>query len=239
MIEADVLTMRTITTTPQKSERLGQIVLFEGKVRFADELDTWRLIDLEKGTVTFVDVVGESYRAVSLEDLAAEKRSKSAMPLPPFIKPATIAATGSSEKINGVDAAEFVVSMGAYRRELWLSARPLIHPRFLALSIGSEELGGNYAAAMAPVHMKMMAMEGFPLRDIITYPSGNATVTLERRLEKRGKQRVPRSLIEIPANFRNVTTGSDAGRPAGASRPSGPGTRATESRSSERSEKTP
>lgn len=238
MIEADVLTMRTVTS-PQKRERLGNIVVAEGKVRYADELDTWRLLDLEKNSVTFVDVVGESYRTVPLEVLAAEKRSKSAMPLPSFIKTATITSTGSSEKINGVEAVEWVVSMGEYRRELWLSAQPLIHPRFLALSVGSEELGGNYAAAMAPVHIKMMAMEGFPLRELITFPSGNTTMTLERRLEKRGKQRVPRALIEIPARFKDLTKGSADGRPDGASPPSGQGTREAESQSSAKSEKTP
>lgn len=234
LIEADVLTLRS--TSSDKQESLLDIMVARNKVRFSNELDSWRLIDLEAGTVTFVDAVAETYRTKSLQQLAAEKRRAAQAPLPPFIKPPTFSATGRTETIAGVEASEWVLEMGDYRRELWLSRSPLVHPRFLALSVGSEELGGAYAAAMAPVHTRLMSLEGFPLRERITVPLGKEVLVHERRLERRGKKRVPRALLELPPNYRHLTNGGSAdGRRDASSPPSGRTTPEAGSRSSAKS----
>src|SRR5439155_14454909 len=108
---ATVVTLQT-SLQPQKKIFLHSIVIANGHARSSDEIDRWRLFDLEQNRVTYVDDVEKTYYSI------------------PF-KPsdgAAFTATGAKRPILGVEAAQYLIRLGGYQRELWIGAPPQIPP---------------------------------------------------------------------------------------------------------------
>src|SRR5437660_8370376 len=77
-------TVVTITTVLQPGARTmtHTIAIASNHARSSDELDHWRLFDLAKGEVTFVDDIAKTYRRASLQTLIADRKAADAEPLP-------------------------------------------------------------------------------------------------------------------------------------------------------------
>lgn len=203
LVDATVYTYQVTTDRPG-APRIASLTVAGSKVRVPDELDVWRLIDTEKRTVTTIDAVAKTYHEQPLEELIARRRRESRMPVPPDTPMVRLTRTGERVAVAGISATRWLIEMGEYRRELYISDSPQIHPQLFRLWLGSEALGGALVARMAPVHLQLMNLEGLPLLERITLTAGARKFSLERKLQKVEKKRVPAAMFEIPSDFRNL-----------------------------------
>lgn len=239
MVDATVYTF-AVTSDREPQPRLTSVVVSGSKVRLPDELDVWRIIDVEADRVTTVDAVGGTFRSDTTQELVARLRQQARAPVPPETPPLSLIRTNERATINGIAASAWEIAMGDFRRELFLSDQHLVHRRLFPLWIGSDELGGLLTGRSAPLQLQLMALHGFPVLDRITMPLGARKLRIERRLHKVEKKKVPASLFEIPGNFRDLEAKeSDDDRRSASSRRTDRNTRAEESRPSSRSERNP
>ena len=103
-VPATVITIRT-SLQPQSRTVTHSIVIADNHARSDNELDRWRLFDLEKNTITYVDDQTKTYYTQAFK---------------PGKRGAGILPTGASRVIQGIDAAQFVVRRGGYERQLWI-----------------------------------------------------------------------------------------------------------------------
>lgn len=115
-VRATVVTIRT-TVDPPKQTTMHSVVIAGDLARSTDELDVWRLFDVKKGTVTFVDEIAKTSRT---EPIGAPQK----VTLPP---------TGRKQPLLGVEANESLIQIGAYRRELWIAKHPAIPDRLYSM----------------------------------------------------------------------------------------------------------
>ena len=64
-IRATVVTIQT-TLQPQNKTYTHSVVIANGRARSSDDVDSWRLFDLQKKQVTFVDEIAKTVREVPL-----------------------------------------------------------------------------------------------------------------------------------------------------------------------------
>jgi hypothetical protein len=239
MLQARVFTVQT-TIEPGEKKFNTEVVVVGSKVRLTDELDRWRLFDLEKNEVVMVDELAKNYRPRTFASLVAEKRAMLRIPTPATVPQMTARNSGRTQQIAGVEGREWVIEFGGYRRELWLSTTPLVGERFWPLFIGSEPLGGSHPARGAAVHLQLMNEHGFPLLDEIEVRYGTTDMRTRRVLIKSEQKPVPAALLEIPRDFVDATVKAPAaGRPGASSSPAGRNTPAAESQSFSRSRTAP
>ena len=236
MIQARVLTLVT-TMQPANKTLNTEVVIVDSKVRIADELDRWRLFDLDRNEVVQVDEVTKSYRRFKLDELLAQKRAATRTPSDGLLPPVTLQRSGRTQNIGATQAHEWVMQLGGFRRELWLSDEPLAGKKFWPLFIASEPISGAYPSRTAQLQLQLAGENGFPVLDQTEVQFGNTNMRVERHLAKNEQKAVPQSLIEIPRDFTDVTpTAPAAGRPGVLSFPVGRSTREVESRSSAKSQ---
>lgn len=240
MTQARVLTLVT-TMQPANKQLNTEVVVVDSKVRIADELDRWRLFDLERNEVVQVDEVTKSYRRYKLDELLAQKRAATrTAPADGLLPPVSLQRTGRTQTIGATQAHEWVMQLGGFRRELWLSDEALAGKKFWPLFIASEPAGGAYPARIAQLQLQLASEDGFPVLDQTDVQFGDTKMHVERRLTKNEQKAVPQSLIEIPRDFDDVTPKAPAGgRPGALSFPGGRKTPAAESQSSAKSQRSP
>lgn len=217
-----VLTIRT--SIPGERSFLYFIGVADGKVRLGSETDQWRLIDVRNRTVTFVDEINRTYRTVAMSVLLQERRSAVARRAPEFLRPATFEPIRETRTYAGLPSTGYAISMGAYRREIWLSYRSIIAPEFLSLYLASEPVGEAYAGSMREVYAELLRLQGFPVHERSEMPLGSKTLVIERTLIRAVDRPVPVVWFQIPPDFRDLTpaaAGSPAGRPTASSAPPG------------------
>src|SRR6266850_2173867 len=110
-VRATVVTIQT-TLQPQNKSFTHSVVIANGRARSSDDVDAWRLFDLQKKQVTFVDDVAKTYRDVPLADLIADRRKELAQPVPPVVPRAELVVTGVKRVLLGVEAAEHLIRLG-------------------------------------------------------------------------------------------------------------------------------
>ncbi len=174
-------TVVTVQTSVQPQNKIFQhsIVIANGHARSSDEIDHWRLFDLEQN--------------------AAEAAEGSVSPTP----------TGAKKALLGVEAAQYVIRLGGYQRELWIGTPPQIPPNLFGM------IDGAFAK-----------LPGFPLLDHAELPYGQMKMILDRSVVKIDQHNVAQSSLEIPSDYKEVTA-PGARRPPAASPPPGRSTRAT------------
>lgn len=210
-VEARVLTIRV--NIPEERAFTTSFIVAGTKVRLGSEADRWRLFDLETGSVTFVDDVERTYRTESLGELVRRRRAALRRPLPDGLPRATITKTGASRSFNEIPAEHYLIQLGGYKREVWLSRQPLIDPRFFAMLIASEPIDPESAPAMVNVDVELSRLQGFPVFDRSEMPFGEGSLVIERLLMSVETRRVPRSWIEIPGDYRDESVkGSPGGQ---------------------------
>lgn len=231
-VEADVVTIREVLPEEKKAF-IWLIPHAGGKVRLGNEADRWRLIDLEAGTVTFVDEPTRSYKTETIAALREARRRAIMRPLPPPFRPMSYVHTEDAAVIAGRRAVKHVVTGGGYHRELWLSSDPVIHPDLYTAIVASDTVSEPFAGLMREVTPELMKQQGFPLRDESELSYGEKKMHVIRTVTEIGRRSVPASWFSIPEDYedRGVKVPGDD-RPSGASRPSGRGTRGAGSQSS-------
>src|SRR5258706_2464444 len=80
-VKATVVTIMTVLQ-PQTRTFTHTLVIAGNRARSGDELDHWRLFDLSKNEVTFVDDLAKTYRRASLKSLRDDREELDAQPLP-------------------------------------------------------------------------------------------------------------------------------------------------------------
>lgn len=229
-VEATVLTIRASSHPPTRA-LLHRIVVSGSQVRMTDELDRWRLFDLDAKTVTWVDDIAKTTRTVPLDDLVQRRRRQLAQPVPATIRAVSIRRTDEIGTIAGVEAEKWVMELGGYTRELWISREPLVTPDFLRMWIASDPIDEPWAGVMRHVHRTLMSLEGFPVSDrsVIQWEGGETLA--QRRLVGIETKRVPAALFRVPGDYTDVTPPalrSRDGRQSSSSRRRGRSARAAE-----------
>lgn len=207
MIPADVLTIRESSHPPTRAF-LHRLVVSGSKARMSQELDRWRLFDFEAGTVTWVDDVAKTYRVQTLEELVAQRRRQLANPIPVPAATLTIRQTDETREIAGIRGKKLEMTLGGYRREIWLSDEPLISPQFLRMWVASEPISEPRAGVSRSVQETLMSREGFPLLDRSALVWEGGSMVSRRELMKKEKKDVPARWLTIPADYRNTTPGT-------------------------------
>lgn len=216
-VPATVYTIRTYLPKENRST-VHQLVVAGERARFTNEIDRWRLFDLKQRTVTFVDDVAKTFRTSTFDDLVAKKRA-ALRPQPDADSPrAALSAPGSTARIAGVDAKQYVVTVGGYRRELWISDNRSLPRDLFPLMIASEPPRGSHAAIMHDAFEAMLPLRGFLVAEHSKLDAGESTLEMDRRLEKIEQKNVAESLVTIPRDYRDVTPRAPAaGRPSAGS----------------------
>ena len=116
-IPAIVITIRT-TLQPQNKTITHTIAIADGHARSDNELDRWRLFDLDHNAITYVDDLAKTYYTA---------------PLQPPESTAQMIATGAKRAIQGVESSQFLIRMGGYQRELWIGAPANVPPQLFGM----------------------------------------------------------------------------------------------------------
>jgi hypothetical protein len=197
----------TITTLLQPGARTltHTIVIGGSQARSSDELDRWRLFDLAKGEVTFVDDIAKTYRRASLKTLVADRKAADAEPLPDGLPRAQFTVTNEARTLLGIEAKESVVRLGAYQRQLWIGAHPLIPQGLFVMMEASRPETGSAAGVMRDADAALFDVKGFPLAEHAELPYDNQKMILDRTVVKVEQKMVPQSSLSIGAAYRDVT----------------------------------
>ena len=196
-IRATVVTIQT-TLQPQNKSFTHSIVIAGGRARSSDEADSWRLFDLQKKQVTFVDDVAKTSRDVPLAALLAQRRQELAQPLPVPLPRATLAVTGARRVLLGVEAAEHLIRLGGYQRQLWIARHPSLPSDLFAMMEASSR-ASPLAGVAREVDEALMGVQGFPLLDHAELAFGKKKMVVERSVVKIEQKDVPASWLEVTA----------------------------------------
>lgn len=123
-VPATVITIQTIQQ-PQNRTINHSIVIANNHARSDNELDRWRLFDLEKSTITYVDDLAKTYYIV---------------PFKPGEPEPALVHTGVTKILQGVEASQVVIRRGGYQRTLWIGEPPAIPPQLFGMM--NAELAG-------------------------------------------------------------------------------------------------
>jgi hypothetical protein len=203
-VEAKVLTIRESQHPPTRAF-LSPIVVWGSKVRIGTDLDNWRLFDLEERTVTWVDEIAGTYRTVQADDLMARRQRQLRAAVPGRIPLLEGGPTGRSVEVEGIAAEQWLMKLGGYEREIWLTREPLVGEGFFRMWLASEPISEAYAGVLRNVESALMRQEGFPVYERSAFVWEGGSMVSRRRLVSIGTRQVPAALFEIPAEFRDVT----------------------------------
>ena len=233
-------TVISMTTAMQPANRAlaHQIVIFNGRARSMNEVDGWRLVDLNDNTVTFVDDIAKTYRTESIQALVTAKHAASAGPLPDHAPLVKFEWTPETRVIQGVNARQALIRAGGYQRELWVAEHPLVPSNLFAVLYASAPVTSSDAPMMKEVDSAIIAMKGFPLLDHAEMAYGKKKMVVDRSVAKIEQKDVPQSWFSWPAEYKAFTEPA-AGRPPASSPQPNQKTPATESQSSATVQKTP
>jgi hypothetical protein len=195
-VRATVINLRT-TISPSNKVFAQAVVIANGKARSLDELDRWRLFDVPGGSVTYVDEVSKSYRTESLGPLI-EPGARAAKP-----DGSRLAATGARKPVNGLESSQYVLTRGAYRRELWMATIPNVPATLFAMMQSTrptEAEGASHATEDA-----LAALRGYPMDDHAQLLYGTASLSIDRAVTSVDQKDMPAALLALPEGYRDLT----------------------------------
>jgi hypothetical protein len=238
-IRATIVTIRT-TVEPAKKSFVHSLVVAGNRARSGDEVDAWRLFDLEKQQVTYVNDVTKTYRVESLAAILRRREEAMEQPLPQEIPTAQFAMTGQKRVVNGVETTQGLIRSGGYVRELWIGSHPQIPPQLFAMMNASAPISSPIAPMMKQADTALTAVRGFPLIDRSELPIGDKRLIVEHAVVKVEQRDIPASWLNVRSSYKNETPKEPAARrPSVSSPPRDRTTPATESRSSATTRTTP
>jgi hypothetical protein len=200
-------TVVTVRTTIQPSNRTidHELTIFGGRARSSSESETWRLYDLEKKTVTFVDDVEKTIRTETLDALIAKRKAALAQPLRRDVPLARFATTNEQQTLQGVPSTKSIVRAGNYTRELWIGKHPQIPPSLFAMMTASETPTSPLAPMMRAAEEKLVTVEGYPMLDRAELPYANKTMVVERSVVSVAQKEVQESALALPKDYKDLT----------------------------------
>lgn len=202
-VRATVITIRT-TTQPGDKTATHELLVANGRARSTDEIDEWRLFDLQANRVTFVDDIAQTYRMAEVPALAKTRRAALAAPLPAEVPRAQFTVTGMKKSLQGVQATQSLVKAGNYTRELWIGAHPAIPRGLYAAMMAARQPSSNIEPMARAVDEALLAVEGFPLADHSELPLGKGTMTVDREVVSIGAREVPAAMFEVPRGYKKM-----------------------------------
>lgn len=199
-----MLIVRTSHHPPTRAF-LQPILVHGSKVRIGSDLDRWRLFDLEARTVTWVDEIEGTYRTSGAEELIARRRRQLAAAPLSGVSRVEAERTGETMEVAGVVADQWVMRLGTYEREIWLSREPLAGRGFLELFLASEPLSAPNAGVLRDAWGALMTQDGFPVYERSAFQWEGGSLVARRRLVSIESRQLPARLFEIPRDLRDVS----------------------------------
>jgi len=204
-VRATVVTFRT-TIQPANKTLTETLVIANDRARSSAELDAWRLFDLKQNRVTFVDDIRKTYRHETLASLLQTRRAALANGAPETMPRPAIARTGATQTIAGLEATQYVISSGAYRRELWIGGGKAIPAQLFPMMLASEMPSTYAAGMMRNVEETLLGIQGFPLRDHTELPVGDRKYVIDRSVVSIELKDVASSLLNVAGGYEQVST---------------------------------
>ena len=204
-VRATVVTIRETVgqaPSPVPHTYTHALMIANNLARSGDEVDAWRLFDLKKEQVTFVDDMTKTYRVASLKELTTQHREAYAKQPAPELPIAQWIASNERKTINGFDATKSTVKMGGYQRELWIAGKSPIPPQLFAFMRASEPAPSPVAGVARAVDDALLNVRGFPVADHAELPFDNKKLVVDRVVEKIEQKDVPASWFQIPRGYR-------------------------------------
>jgi len=225
-MRATVVTIRTVIQPGNKTVD-HTIVIANGRARSGDELDRWRLFDLDHDRVTFVDDISRTFRTESFDSLAGSRRAKLNAPLPELIPRAQFVVTHATKPILGVTTTQSFVRLGGYVRELWIGQHPSIPPHLFAMMAASRPPSSPIDPAMKAVDAALMEVKGFPLAEHAELTYGNKKMVVDKSVVSVEQRDVPVGWLSVGKGYQDtgapVTPSPSASLKAGYARGLGGG----------------
>jgi hypothetical protein len=217
-VRATVVTIRT-TIQPANKSYTHALMIAKNLARSGDEVDAWRLFDLKKEQVTFVDDVSKTYRIASLDDLTKEHREAFATKPAPELPVAQWFWSGNKRNLNGLETTDATIRMGGYERVLWIAEHSSIPPQLFAFMRASEPAPSPIAGVARAIDEALLKVRGFPMADHAELPFAQKKLVVDRVVMKIEENDVPASWFKVPRGYRDVTpppaiTPAESRRPA-------------------------
>ena len=210
-VRASVLLVHT-NLQPENKAFLHLVAIAGGKARIGNEVDEWRLLDLNANTVTFVDDITRTYRTRSFAALMREKRAALTRPIPEHVPRAEFITTEERRSFGPFAARLFLVRMGGYQRSLWMSTALNVPSRLFPLMVASDPAATPYAPAMSQVFEELTQLGGFPVIDRGDVTWAGEPRMIEKKLIRVEQRNVPAFWVEVPAGYRNLDEQANPGR---------------------------
>jgi hypothetical protein len=217
-VRATIVTIRT-TVEPAHKSFVHSLVIAGDRARSGDEVDSWRLFDLKRQQVTFVNDVSRTYRIEPLSSIMRRRAEALALPLPDEIPPAQLTLTGEKRVVTGVETSQAVIRSGSYVRELWIGTHPAIPPELFAMMTASAPISSPIAPMMKDVDEALTSVRGFPLVDRSELPLGDKRLIVEHSVVRVEQRDIPASWLNVRSGYRNETPKAPAARPPSVSSP--------------------
>ena len=203
-VRATVVTIQT-TLQPSMKSYAHTLVIANGRARSGDEVDGWRLFDLKKNSVTFVDDVAKTYRTESLQSLIAKRRAALALPQSETLPRVQWSTTNAHRAIQGVEATQSVMKLGAYERQLWIGTHPSIPPELFAMMQASSPLTTSIAGITRAADDALLNVKGFPLADHAELPYGKTKMVVDKQVIRVEQRDVPAAWLNVRGDYKDVT----------------------------------
>jgi hypothetical protein len=203
-VRATVVTLQT-TIQPLNKTFIHVLTIAGGRARSSQEIDSWRLIDLNRNSVTFVDDITKTYRSESFASLFASRRAAMLEALPDGTPHAKVVATGAMRTIHGLTASQLAVRLGAYQRDLWIANHPALPPQLFTIMTLTQPVDTPLAPAMKALDDALLNLRGFAWEDHAELPYGNTRMIVDTMVLKIEQRDVPQSWLNVSANYRDVT----------------------------------
>lgn len=203
-VRATVVTIRSVTT-PGDQAVTHSLVIAGNRVRDLRERDVWRLFDTEKQTVTFVDEIAKTVHTRAFADLRQERLAAIAKNLAPFHPTPELTRSDARRTIAGAPAQQWLITAGAYRRELWMGDHPSIPRGLFAMMQASERVSSPLAPMMRDVEPELLTATAFPLADRTEVPVGEQPMIVDQTVVSVTQKDVPATLVTPPKEYRDLT----------------------------------
>ena len=203
-VQATVVTIRT-TIQPDNKTFVHSLVIGPGRARSGDEVDRWRLFDWKNSRVTLVDDIAKTCRTETMPILRENLRQSALRELPPGFPRIEVVKTGTRRVILELPATQIVLRAGTYVRELWIAEHPAIPSGLFAMMIASTPAASPLSGMMKSADKELLATSGFPLADHAEITYADKKLSVDRDVVKIGKRAVPRSWLNVPSSYRDLT----------------------------------
>lgn len=204
-VRGTVVTIRT-TVLPANKTYVHALMVANNLARSGDEVDQWRLFDLKKQQVTFIDDIAKTYRVASLAAVTKEHRDAYGKQPPPELPVTTWTATGAKKTVNGFEATQAIVKMGGYQRELWIAEKLPVPAELFAFMRASEPAPSPIAGVAHAIDEALLKVRGYPVSDHAELPyDNNKKLVVDHAVVRVEQKNLPASWFAVPRGYRDVT----------------------------------